>query len=152
MKRSFKAILGVTLLEIMLVLAIAAMVIVMSIRYYQSASSSQQTNMIIQQIQGIISAVDGVTQGTGTYQSVNNSTISAILPATGLTAPWGGAITVNGVSATTFTIAIANVPSQVCPLLVGKLTSTNAHLTLSSGACPAGTGTTSLTYTYNSAV
>jgi len=39
---------GVTLLEIMLVLAVAAMVIVMSIRYYRNATNSQNSNVIIQ--------------------------------------------------------------------------------------------------------
>ncbi len=42
------SVLGVTLLEIMLVLAIAAMVVVMSIRYYQAARASQQANDVLE--------------------------------------------------------------------------------------------------------
>ena len=44
---------GATLLEVMLVLAVAAMVIVMSIRYYKNAQNSQNVNAILAQIQAI---------------------------------------------------------------------------------------------------
>ena len=73
MKRFAKSMLGVTLLEIMLVLAIAAMIIVMSVRYYQSASASQQVNAVLQQIQGITAAADGLAQATGSYSAANVS-------------------------------------------------------------------------------
>jgi type II secretory pathway component PulJ len=49
MKKQARSILGVTLLEIMLVLAVAAMIIIMSVRYYESANSSQQANATLQQ-------------------------------------------------------------------------------------------------------
>lgn len=149
MKRSFKKMQGVTLLEIMLVLAIAAMVIVMSIRYYQSATASQQTNMVLNEIQGIVSAVDGVTQGSGSYQTVSNAQITNVLPATGLTTPWGTNITVAGVSPTSYTITLPGVPSQVCPLLIGKMAN-NTHFTGMPAVCPAAAAP--MTITYNSAV
>lgn len=144
MKRSHQSILGVTLLEIMLVLAIAAMVIVMSIRYYQSATSSQQANMAIEQIQAIMSAVDGVSQGSGSYSSISNAQISTLLPATGLTTPWGPAITVSGTSTSTYTVSLPSVPQQICPLIEGKLNA-NQHLS-TTDSC--GTSPTSVTYTY----
>lgn len=58
---------GVTLLEIMLVLAIAAMIIVMSVRYYQSASSSQQATAAFAQVQAITAAADTLAQMSGDY-------------------------------------------------------------------------------------
>ena len=60
---------GVTLLEVLLVLAIAAMIIVMSIRYYQSASTSQQVNMTMEEIQAITAAADNLAIGSGSYQT-----------------------------------------------------------------------------------
>lgn len=152
MKKSIKSILGVTLLEIMLVLAIAAMVIVMSIRYYQSASSSQQSNAILQQVLAIAAAADSLAQASGSYIAIgsasaalNNSLLAPIISTSALTAPWGGAITVTGTAAGVYTILIASVPSAVCPLLTAKLTANN-HYTISP-ACSA-TGSTAVTVTY----
>lgn len=132
MKRFSKSMLGVTLLEVMLVLAIAAMIIVMSVRYYQSASSSQQANAVLEQIQGIVSAADSLAQAKGSYTAsvISNSQLQPLLPAGGLTTPWGEDITIGGVQPTTYTIDIQNVPSGVCPLLYSKL-ATNNHFSSS---------------------
>jgi len=151
MKKFLKAILGVTLLEIMLVLAIAAMVILMSVRYYQSASASQQSNAIIEQLQAISAASDSLAQATGSYTSVNgaalgNAALSPLLPVGGLTAPWGATITVVGTAAGTYTMALSTVPAAVCPLMVSKMTSNN-HYTVTSGAC--GSTAAAITFQYN---
>jgi len=155
MKKGFKTVLGVTLLEVMLVLAIASMIIVMSVRYYQSASSSQQANNVLQQIQGIVSASDSLAQGQGSYSAanINNSTLQPLLPAGGLTTPWGDPITVASTGATSYTIDIGSVPSGVCPLLYSKL-ATNNHFTIG-GTAPAAsacstTASTATTITYTS--
>lgn len=141
--------LGVTLLEIMLVLAIAAMIIMMSIRYYQSASSSQQVNAALSQIQGIVAAADSLAQATGSYSAahISNSTLQPLLPANSLTAPWGGAITVTAVNAGSYTIAILAVPPGTCQLFVSKIT-TNAHIKATTGTCSA-TASSPITLTYN---
>lgn len=126
--KKFSKVLGVTLLEVMLVLAIAAMIILMSVRYYQSASSSQQANSVLQQIQGIVSAADSLAQGGGSYSSVSmsNQTLQPLLPQGAFVTPWGDPIEVSPGDATKFTIKIGNVPSGVCPLLYSKL-ATNNH-------------------------
>ena len=81
MKRSLSSILGVTLLEIMLVLAIAAMIIVMSIRYYQSANASSQANALMQQIQAITAAADNIAQGAGgVYSTISTTTLMPLFP------------------------------------------------------------------------
>ena len=54
---------GVTLLEVMLVLAIAAMIIVMSVRYYQSTNAANQANTVVQQITSIVAAADSLSVG-----------------------------------------------------------------------------------------
>lgn len=149
MKKAFKTVLGVTLLEIMLVLAIAAMIIVMSVRYYQSASASQQSNTVAGQIGSIIAAADGLSQASGSYQSANitTTTITPLLPLKGLTTPWNTNIAIATTSATTYTITVPGTPSNVCPLLIAKFKS-NKNVTTSS-TCST-TAATSVQFTYTS--
>ncbi|TAK78692.1 MAG: hypothetical protein EPO11_01035 [Gammaproteobacteria bacterium] len=90
-RKSSQSILGVTLLEIMLVLAIASLIIVMSVRYYQSANQNSQANTFVSQVGAITAALENLTQGTGSYNSVTADQLQALLPANTLTGtPWGG--------------------------------------------------------------
>lgn len=154
MKRFAKSMLGVTLLEIMLVLAIAAMIIVMSVRYYQSASASQQANAVLQQIQGITAAADGLAQATGSYSaaSVSSATLAPLVPggsASGFITPWGTTIAISGVGASSYQVDLGNTPSGVCPLLVSKLVTNNHYqMTPSSAAGCSASAATAVRYTY----
>lgn len=146
MKKGFRAILGVTLLEVMLVLAIAAMIIVMSVRYYQSASTSQQANTLIGQITSIVAAADSLAQSTGNYSGATTTALQPLLPATIFTAPWGSTITL-APGTSTLGITIPGTPAGVCSLVRGKLT-TNTHFT--APACgTSGTASMTVTYTAN---
>ncbi len=140
--KKFSKMLGVTLLEVMLVLAVAAMIIVMSVRYYQSATSNQQANAILQQIQAIAAAADQLAQSTGTYSGVNFSSIEALVPANSMTSPWGTAIGVTG-AGSSYDVTIGAPPTAVCPLIVSRLDS-NTHF-VKPIVCDSGTG---LNYTY----
>lgn len=142
--RRIKHMLGVTLLEIMLVLAIAAMVIVMSIRYYQSATSSEQANAVLGQISAVVAAADGLSQATGGYAGVNTANVTAIVGTNNMVTPNGGAITVAG-AATTFTVTVTLMPVAVCTQVSARLLA-NPHFTVQT-ACPAATGTAAWTYT-----
>jgi type II secretory pathway pseudopilin PulG len=145
-----KKILGVTLLEVMLVLAIAAMIIVMSVRYYQSATSSSQANAALSQVQAIIAAADGLAQSGGSYAgTVSSTALAPLLPARGLYMPWGEAVTIAAPSASTFTIAFTSIPRGVCPLLNARLISNN-HIS-ATGTCNE-SAVSAITYTYNAAV
>lgn len=136
-------ILGVTLLEIMLVLAIAAMVIVMSIRYYQNATSSQQSNTMLQQILAIGAACDNLAQGSGSYASVvTEDNIKALIGSHNLTAPWGGTVAIGATEATKVAITISDTPLSVCTSIEVKLKSFKRF---SDVGCSSGT----LSYTYN---
>ena len=141
MKKFTKSILGVTLLEIMLVLAVAAMVIVMSIRYYQSATTSQQANMAMSQIQAITSAADNLAIGTGSYTAVTQAAITKLLGT--LTSPTGAAVTVSDGAATSYTVTM--------PLTEGSCASVLAKLAavpkIDSPSCDS---SNNLIYTYNS--
>ncbi|HEX4046143.1 MAG TPA: hypothetical protein VHZ76_10820 [Gammaproteobacteria bacterium] len=115
--QKMKRLSGVTLLEVLLVLAIAAMIIVMSVRYYQSASTSQQANTVLAQIQSITAAMDSLAQAGASYSNIFDSTIAPLLPANGLRPPWGGTpITVSGKGGK-FTVTIPLMPAGVCSIV-----------------------------------
>ena len=139
MKRLGRSILGVTLLEIMLVLAIAAMIIVMSVRYYNTANTSQQANAYLQQVEAIVAAANQMSQGTGSYSGATTSAIQAILGTNGLTPPWGGTSPL-AVKPTAGGLAItpaSTPPAGICALVAGQLsgnpnyTATNCTITYS---------------------
>lgn len=139
--------LGVTLLEIMLVLAIAAMVIVMSVRYYQSASTSQQTNALLAQIQAITAAADSLAQGTGSYSAASQSSVAALMPANGMAPPWGGATTISiAGSGSAYSASIPGVPPGVCAGLKSRLQANKHYSTIT---CTTSVGTVTYTYTSN---
>lgn len=146
MKKLIKVMRGVTLLEVMLVLAIAAMIIVMSVRYYQSATSNQQANAVMGQVQAIVAAADQLAQATGSYQG-NLGDLPSLLPQNGLQTPWGQAITVTATGTSTYTIQIDAVPVGVCPLVRSKLLA-NAHFSTGDN-CTGSVGNLTFTYTAN---
>ena len=143
MKKFKSSMLGVTLLEIMLVLAIAAMIIVMSIRYYQSAGTSNQANAVLQQIQAITAMADNLAQTNGSYSQISSGTLKPLLPGNSFTAPWGGAITISNPTTISYDVSIASTPGAVCTLILNRLKN-NAQYT--GVTCPPSGG--NLTYTY----
>ena len=152
MKRNTKSMLGVTLLEVMLVLAIAAMIIVMSIRYYQSATTSQQANAGMEELQAIIAAADNLAVGTGNYSSITTAQITAVVGANNMVSPTGGAITVTG-AATTLTV---NIPlsSGACATLVPRFTAgstNNPNPKITTSTSCASTGSTTVAFVYTPA-
>lgn len=148
MKKFAKAIWGVTLLEIMLVLAIAAMIIVMSIKYYQSAQASQQATTVISTLTAITAAADAISQGTNSYSNVNSANIQGYLSSSGGgKAPWGATIGVSGSSGggTSYVVTVPDMPAAVCGQVYGAM-SGNPHITGMS-ACSS-TASQTFTYTY----
>ncbi len=152
----FTKMLGVTLLEIMLVLAIAAMVIVMSVRYYQTASAGQQANSMLQMIQAIASSADGLAQGTGSYSGqVNSAAIAPLMPSRSLTTPWGGTVTFGTADASTYTVTFTAVPAAVCAQVKSRLKGNPKYTAASVDAitCPTdGTPLAAFTYTYDASL
>ena len=153
MKRFSKLVLGVTLLEILLVLAVAAMIIVMSVRYYQSATANQQVNATLEQIQAITATADGIAQGNNSYSTVSTTQVQPMMPQGKMTTVWGSTITVTGGAVSSYDVTIKTVPQNVCSQIVPKLKA-NPKFTKISPATGGACGTTSpsdITYTYNSA-
>lgn len=152
MKRFSRPIMGVTLLEVMLVLAIAAMIIVMSVRYYQSASSSQQANSVLEQIQSITAAADGLAQSSGSYKEadIGNSALYPLLPngSYAFITPWGTDITVDNPQPNSYDVTIPDPPSGVCPLIVTKLATNNHYYNLAPNTASDCDGASEIKYTY----
>ena len=148
MKKFARSILGVTLLEIMLVLAIAAMIIVMSVRYYQSATANQQANAILQMIETVTANADGLAQGTGSYSAagVSTATLQPMMPNDSFTTPWGGSITVAATGSSTYTVDISVMPIAVCGQIKARLAGNPKYMGVTNNAC---TSVTDFTYTYD---
>lgn len=139
--KQLKSIKGVTLLEIMLVLAIAAMVIVMSIRYYQSATLSQQVNQTMSQIQAIAAAADNLAIGSGSYVAATQDAITAVVGAANMKSVTGADITVSGQGPTQYNVSIP-VNTAIC-------TSVSAKLAANKKITTVGTCGVNVTYTYD---
>ncbi len=147
MKRTIKSIAGVTLLEIMLVLAIAAMVITMSVKYYAVANNSAHLNDAVEQIQSIAAAADGIASQTGSYSSASSSAgLSTVLPTGWQILPWGAKLTVSG-TATSMVITVPAVPYAICSTFNSRITS-NPHFT-EAGACGTSGAAGSSVFTYS---
>jgi type II secretory pathway pseudopilin PulG len=147
MKRTIKSIAGVTLLEIMLVLAIAAMVITMSVKYYSVANNSAHLNDAVEQIQSIAAAADGIAAQTGSFTSAGNSAgLSSVLPSGWQHLPWGASVTVTS-SATSMTIAVPSIPGQICTAFISRIIS-NSHFSSSATCSTTANTATSTIFTY----
>jgi hypothetical protein len=143
--KKLKSVLGVTLLEIMLVLAVAAMIIVLSVRYYQSSSANNYTNAVLQQIQLITANSDQLAgAATNAYGAVSTAAVTPLMPNQNMNAPWGGSISISGASATGYTVTINSMPADVCNLLRPKLTGKYTP----QASCS--TTTAAFTYSFNS--
>ncbi|HSW70519.1 MAG TPA: hypothetical protein VLH77_00895 [Gammaproteobacteria bacterium] len=145
MRRSLRSVLGVTLLEVMLVLSIVALIILMSVRYYQSATTASQTEQVMGIISAITAAADNLSLGSaGGYSNVTFGNMSSVVGSSTLKSPWGGAISFGTGNATSYSVTIPNPTQGVCTAILIKL---KANSKFSSPACSPSGG---VTYTYNS--
>ena len=143
MKKSIRTMLGVTLLEIMLVLAVAAMVIVLSIRYYSSATASSQANAMMGTFQAIIASAGNIALGTGTYSGVTDTAMATIIKP--YQSPWGVSDVKVAGTAASFTVTVTgSTPAGVCALLLPKLKA-DPHMTSVTPSCTDG-GLITFTY------
>jgi Flp pilus assembly protein TadG len=139
MKRLVKSLLGVTLLEIMLVLAVAAMIVIMSIRYYQSSQTSQKANQALGEAQALMAAMDNLGVSSG-YASINTSQLGAVAGSQNMTTPNGGTVTLGTVTTTTYTITMP-LTAATCPSVSAKLQGNSKITATCSG--------NNLAFTYN---
>lgn len=127
MKR-LSRILGVTLLEIMLVLAVASLVIVMSIRYYQTTQTSLATQQLQRAVTAIIAFADSYGLSSGNYTNLAAADIWSALPkdmqgaSPNIKTPWGDATLVLAPAADNYQVDLTmppKAPTSICPQLAG---------------------------------
>lgn len=118
---------GLTLIEALLFLGLAALVIVGAVTIYNNASNSTRTNEALSQIQTYATGVKGLNSGSS--QFTNNADFAlpairsgvapknAVVGGTSLVNPWGGATTITG-RTSFFTISMAGVPQESCVRLL----------------------------------
>jgi len=120
---------GMTLMELIASLAIIAVVIVGAVALYGNASSSANSVTMVKDVMALRSATQTLFQGQGGYgaASLNATLITAnkvpgdlSVSGTTISTPLGGTITVTGAT-TAFTIAVTNVPADVCTQLLTNL-------------------------------
>ena len=111
---------GVTLLEIMLVLAIAAIIIVLSVRYYQTTTTAQQANAFLAQLQAIQTAVDQLAESTHSYENIRKQDIAQLLGNNWNITPWGGRIVFDSIYGNRIMFRVRISPS-ICRLILPTL-------------------------------
>ena len=121
---------GFTLMEVLLVIAVGAGLIIASIVFYQQADGGSKLTQAFQQVQSTVSGVRQLYSSRSSYGTIdltetavdNNVFPSSMLDVNGDPRnPWGGEVGIEG-SGTTFTITLPDVPRDAC----GKLISQNA--------------------------
>lgn len=132
--KRFKKQAGVTLMELIAGLSVMAVVVVGSLSLYNSATSSQQTTQLTQDMSAVRAAVKQMWQGQGSFgangTNLNNVLVTARkVPTTvrvdtttnpnTLTHAANGTMTITS-SVTTFDVAVTNIDESLCiPLLTG---------------------------------
>jgi len=137
---------GLTLIETLLVLGLAALAIVAAVIFYNNASNSARTNDALAQIQTYSTGIKGLNSGTsnfGTGTLALAAINSGVAPrnavtGTGATAtlvnPWGGATTITGVTSY-FRISMGGVPQESCVrLITAGLMTSGGIFAISAGA------------------
>lgn len=135
---------GIGLLELMLSLAIIAVLIIMATRYYQATRRSSEMNQVVSSVNGIIAAAETWRVGRGDYTGISIDILvtNKYLPEGSATSVWGGkySISPSGGSAT---ISLSSIPSGMCDQLKDRLKALeptcNGQLTVKIGAA-AGAG------------
>jgi prepilin-type N-terminal cleavage/methylation domain-containing protein len=117
---------GFTLVEIIVVIGIAAVLIGGALAFSGIATSSNSSLSMIRDITSIRTAAQSLYSGQGNYGTVNlnQQLITAqkvpgdlIVAGSTITTPNGGTLTVTG-NTTNITIAVTNLPTDVCTSLL----------------------------------
>lgn len=127
-----KSINGISLLELMLALAIIAVLLVMATRYFNLARNIQQTNEAENMLQTTMNAVDNWYWTFKKFRGTPNGDISIenlvamnLLPkdfANTTANPWGGHLVINPQSNGQVSIEFDNISSKDCTTLQNNMT------------------------------
>ncbi len=125
---------GASLLEGIAYLGIAALVVLGAVSLLSNASASAQANQTSGELIALRTAVKKLYAGQAfPVQSLTNTLVLAkAVPSTlqvngtAITNTWGGAVTVDGTTSTTFTIVYNGVPQEVCVNILSGITGWNS--------------------------
>ncbi len=119
-----KKIRGISLLELLLSLALIAILLVMVTRFYESTQGSQRTNDAVEILQHLVAASDKWFALYKSYQKTGNGDIGLVkltglgwIPQNFMLAnanPWGGAINVEPEDSSHVKFTLAEVPAKDC--------------------------------------
>lgn len=144
----FKRLLGVSLLEIMLLLGIAAGIIIMSVRYYQTAMINREANGALSLVQAVVSAADSLSVGTDSYEdNVTTEKLESILKASGMRTPWNTKLEVEYAEPHSYVIKFPDISGKTCVVLKSKMAGDKQTDTSPTG-CPR-EGRVDFVYIYN---
>lgn len=111
---------GLTLIEALLFLGIAAVVIVGAVAFYNNASNTTKLNAAKTQLQAIGGGIQSLYASQSSYTTVTTSLVvnAGLAPqntvsGNALVNPWGGTIVVTG-AARTFDVEYTAIPSDAC--------------------------------------
>ena len=113
---------GISLLEIMLTLTVAAGILAIAVRFYNYTEYERKTNDLVQQISAIKVALNSwyVRVGSLSGATISNLITQNFLPMGSDKSPWGGSITVQpfiAVHANRASISADDLSTTACKVL-----------------------------------
>ncbi|MFU8797384.1 MAG: prepilin-type N-terminal cleavage/methylation domain-containing protein [Gammaproteobacteria bacterium] len=132
---------GIGLLELMLSLAIIALLLIMATRYYSSAKRSKEITEAMSLIQAIRAGANNyatpngfVPEGDIVTKLINAGLLPKYITVKSTASPWGTAVDANTLGGKLLTITMAPPPtigedkSSVCPLLLQQALQSGAEI------------------------
>ncbi len=125
--KKIKAFRGLTLMEALLFLGLAAIVIVGAFALYNNGSSTVKMNQAKTQLQTYIGGVQSLYSAQNDYSTLTTALVinagiapSEAIDGTALVGPWGTATTVTGNSSTPreFRVTFEGIPKDACTALL----------------------------------
>jgi Tfp pilus assembly protein PilE len=121
---------GMTLVEVMIVFAVALTMVGFAYAMYNYLSGSSETSQTQQSIAALRMGIKGIYSSQSSYSGLSNATViqsqaapSNLIKGNQLSSPLGGAITVtSGTGGSTFSIALAGLDQKPCVFLATNQT------------------------------
>ncbi len=133
---------GISLLEVMMSLAVIALILVLATRLYRVVQISSQSDSLLHSISSIVAAQTSYATANGTYTTYANL-VPGYLPQSATVDPWGNTLAL-AINANGYTLTVTAIPALVCANVNPKL----ANMTAVVPTCPA-TGSGAYTVTFN---
>ena len=114
---------GITLLEILLVLAVMGVIAVLSVRYYRSVTNAQLARALTIHLQKVADVADKLAADTHSYKDITFGDFKELVGEQAFKLPWGGSMTFVKAEEKQLQFTF-NVPHGICELVMPGLAST----------------------------